>query len=291
MDLILTNKNGQTLDLLKNKNRFILKAAEALHGIETDIIETDSPYTDGSEIDDVRALPRGIELTFKLVGNVKASIDYFTSVVKSKQVVTLKEVENGKELVIKGIATIPPYTRMARSCELVLSIYCSQPYWEDLNYIVETISKKIDLLYFPSEGQYFTASGRPFGTLDTDLTKTFNNEGDVAVGMLISMVALDEVVNPRISCSSGDQNGWYMQLNLTLKSNDLLEINTTRRDKYITINGLEEYEGEPILNYLEFNGYDWLQLETGENTFSVTTEGGETNSNVYFNILYKGRYE
>ena len=289
MDLILINKNGQTLDLLKNKNRFILKAAEALHGVDTEIIENELPYTDGSTIDDVKALPRGIELTFKLVGNIKASIDYLTNVVKSKQWVTLREVENGRDIVIKGIATIPPYSRMQRSCELVLSIYCPQPYWEDIDYIVGVISEKINLLYFPTAGQYFTVEGRPFGTIDTTLEKTFNNTGDTTTGMLISIIALGEVINPRISCSTGEQNGFYMKLNITLKDDDEVQINTVKNNKYITINGLETYNGEPILNYLEWYGTDWLQLETGPNTFSVTTEGD--NSNLYFNIIYKARYE
>ena len=217
MELILTNKNGQSLDLLRNKNRFILKSAEALHGIDTEILESKGAYTDGSSIDDVKALPRGIELTFKLIGNIKASIDYFTNVVKSKQYVSLVEKENGREITIKGIATIPPYTRMAQSCEIVLSIYCPQPYWEDINNIVGVIAEKIDLLYFPEMGLHFTETGRPFGTIDTTLEKTFNNNGDVKVGMLISIIALGEVTNPRISCSTGEQNGFYMKLNVTLK--------------------------------------------------------------------------
>lgn len=289
MKLLLKNKNNQTLDLLNNRNRFILKAADALHGIETDISESESPYTDGAEIESVKALPRGIELTFKLVGDVKTSIDYFTSIVKSKQLVTLIEEENGKQLIINGVATIPPYTRMLRSCELILAIYCGQPYWEDLNYIVGVISEKIDLLYFPVDGQYFTETGRPFGVIDTDLEKTFINEGDVNVGMLITLIALGSITKPRISCSSGEQNGWYMQLNLTLAANDVVEISTIRGNKYITINGSEYINGDPILNKLEFVGNDWLQLEQGDNKFNITAASGI--SNAYFNIMYKGRYE
>lgn len=288
--LLLINKNNQTLDLLNNRNRFILTKADALHGIDTQFSESDSPYMDGSIIEDVKALPRGIELVFKLIGNVKESIDFITSIVKSKQLVTLREIEGDKDIVIKGYATIPPYTRMLQSCELTLSIYCGQPYWEDAQLIIETISEVIDLLYFPVEGQYFTTNGRPFGVISTELAKTFENDGDVAVGMLLNLIALGEVVNPKISCSSGEQNGWYMKLNLTLKSNDELKINTVKGDKYITINGLEEYNGEPILNYLEFSGNDWLQLETGINTFTVSTDNN-TNRNVYFNVNYKARYE
>lgn len=291
MKLSIINKNNEILDLLNNTNKFILFKAEALHGIETDISESESSYMDGSNIDIVKALPRGIELTFKLVGEVKDSINFFTKYIKSKQFVTLREIEDDKDIIIKGVATIPPYSRMLQDCELTLTIYCGQPYWEDINYVVEIISEKIDLLFFPINGQYFTSIGRPFGVIDTSLEKTFINKGDVSVGMLLSLVALGMVTKPRISCSSGEQNGWYMQLNLTLQSNDEVKINTVKGNKYITINGSDSYNGKPILSYLEFKGLDWLQLETGANTFNVSTSGGATNSNVYFNINYKARYE
>lgn len=291
MELTITNKNNQVLDLLNNKDKIILFKAEALHGIETDISESESPYMDGSTIEQVKALPRGIELSFKLKAPVKESINFITNIIKSKQVVTLREEDGNKDIVIKGIVTIPPYTRMLQSCELTLSIYCGQPYWEDINYMAEVISEKIDLLYFPVEGQYFTTDGRPFGLIDTSLEKTFTNDGDVSVGMLLTLTALGTVTNPRISCSSGDQNGWYMQLNLTLQTYDEVKINTVKGNKYITINGETTYNGEPILNFLEFKGQDWLQLEQGSNTFNVSTEDGATNSNVHFNINYKGRYE
>lgn len=291
MKLTLINKNNQILDLLNNKDKFILSAAEGLHGIETDIAESETPYTDGATIESVKALPRGIELVFTLRGNIKASIDYFTSIVKSKQFVTLREVEGERDITIKGVATIPPYYRMMRTCKITLSVYCGQPYWEDVAHMVEAISEYIDLLNFPMEGQYFTEIGRPFGEIDTDLTKTFENKSDTAVGMLINLVAMGEVVNPRISCDTGEQKGWYMQLNISLQEDDELEISTVKGNKYITINGVETYNGEPIINALEWYGEDWLQLETGENTFNVSTEGGETNSNVYFSLIYKGRYE
>lgn len=289
MRLLLINKNNQMLDLLNNRNRFKLVGVEALHGIETDISESESPYMDGVNIDGVKALPRGIELTFKLVGNVKESIEYFTSIVKSKQFVTLREIEDERDITIKGVATIPPYTRMLRSCSIVLTIYCGQPYWETIDYIVGVISDTIDLLHFPTEGQYFTEKGRPFGAIDTSLEKTFTNEGDTSVGMRMSIVALGSVTSPRISCSSGEQNGWYMQLNLSLKANDELIINTVKGDKYITLNGEPTYNGEPILNYLDFLGNDWLQLEQGENTFNITADKGSEYA--YFSILYKARYE
>lgn len=295
MELILINKNGEQLDLLNNAQYFVMSKCEALHGIDTDIQTISSPYLDGTIVEGVKALPRGISMTFKVIPNVKESIDFFTSVVKSKQYVTLQLTEKGNTTTIKGIATIPPYTRMMSMCEIQLDIYCNQPYWEDLNQVVAAISMYIDLLYFPmATGQYFTEYGRPFGALDVNATKTFTNDGDVSVGMNIKITALDQIENPCIACSTGEQYGWYMWLNLTLQQNDEVEINTVRGNKYIKINGSTIYNGQPVLSYLNFNGTDWLQLETGENTFNVGTfSDGQVipSDDVYFTITYRRRYE
>lgn len=289
MKLILTNKNNQTLDLLNNLNKFVLISAEGLHGVETDFQETESPYFDGVSIENTKALARGIELTFKIVGDVKESISFFTNIVKSKQVVRLTEVEDDKEIFIEGIATIPPYSRMSAFCELTLSIYCGQPYWQDLQRMVGAIASSLDLLNFPSEGQYFIEYGRPFGVIDTSLEKTFVNDGDTSVGMIISINARGEVVNPRIVCSSGSQVGWFIQVDLTLQEGDELVINTNKGEKSITINALDTYNEQPILNYLKFNGKDWLQLETGENTFYMVASQGKDLA--YFTIQYRRKYE
>lgn len=289
MQLVLINKNGEQLDLLNNRQYFIMTSCNALHGIDTDISTIDSPYIDGATIENVKAMPRGISMTFKVMPNIKDSIDFFTNIVKSKQFVTLQQTEGEQQMTIKGVATVPPYSRMMAACEIQLDIYCGQPYWEDLQAVIAAISTYIDLLYFPQDGQYFTPTGRPFGAIDLSLEKTFENDGDVAVGMNILITALNTVSNPRISCSSGEQNGFYMQLNVTLQENDEVEINTTRGNKYIKINGSETFNGQPVLSYLTFVGTDWLQLETGKNTFNVTASTGE--DDVYFTITYKRRYE
>ena len=289
MELILTNKNGQTLDLLNSREHIILKKSDALHGIETDIATAENPYIDGTIIENVRALPRGISLTFLLIPDIRESIDFFTAIVKSKQYVTLTERENGREIKIKGVATIPPYTRMMAQCEIVLDIYCGQPYWEDLQAVIEDIGMILPLLYFPTDGQYFEQAGRPFGVIDLSLEKSFTNDGDAAVGMRILVTALGEVTNPRISCSTGEQNGWWMELGLTLSTNDEVEIITTHGEKRITINGSTTYGGAPVLSYLTFNGADWLQMETGENKFNVTATAGA--DDMFFTISFKRRWE
>lgn len=294
MQLILINKNNETIDLLNNRDKFVLSACESLHGIDTEIQEISSPYLDGTQIEGVKALSRGISMTFKLIPDIKDSIEFFTSVVKSKQFVTLQETEKGNTITIQGVAKIPPYTRMMAMCEIQLDIYCGQPYWEDLNQVVADISMFIPLWHLVNTGQWFLPIGRSLGIVDTNATKTFTNDGDAEVGMNIVISILNEVDNVAIGCSTGNQNGNYMVINTPLNTYDEIEINTVRGNKYIKINGETEYNGQPVLSYLEFNGKDWLQLETGDNTFKIgewTNNSIVPSSNFYFTITYKRRYE
>lgn len=296
--LRFVNKQGQVLDLLKNPDKFILIGAEQLHGVELSYSENESPYVDGSSIDNVRAMPRGILLTFALRGDIDASREYFKSFIKSKQIGSLIETkEDNKEIIINGIARIPPYTHMEQSTKIELELYCGQPYWEDLEYLVETISEVVALLHFPIQGIPFgiinpdtnEVKGRPFGEISKSKEDEIFNDGDTSVGMTIEIVALSEIHNPKISCSTGEQNGWYMKLNVTMQANDIITIETTKGAKSIKYNGNNTINGVPVLSLLEFNGSDWLQLETGNNKFNVLSD--DTAFDAYFNIFAKRRYE
>lgn len=289
MELTYTNFNNDRLDLLNNQDHFVLIAAEGLHGVDLDYSESDSPYMDGTDINNVRALPRGIILTFQLIGDVQEAIDLFTSVVKSKQTAILTETdENGREITVKGYVNIPPYTRLSAACLIQLEMNCGQPYWEDVLTMVTVISDTIPLLYFPMQGRGITAVGIPFGEINVDREKTIVNSGDTSVGMTIQIVATNNTSNPRISCSTGKQNGWYMQINIDLQSTDVITISTHKGNKYITLNGSLYYGNTPILSLLTIVGDDWLQLEQGKNTFNITASD---DTKLYFELTYKRRYE
>lgn len=289
MELIFENKSGQRLDLLNNRKYFKLTAAEGLHGVDVEFSESESANVDGSTVENARALPRGIALKFAMQGDVEAGLDLFHGVIKSKQVGKLIKTENERETKVQGRVTIPPYSRLENPVTVELQLYCGQPYWEDVQELVGTISEIVDLLYFPEAGRGFPEEGVPFGGLNIEKTQTITNDGDTSVGLTIVINALGEVKNPRIACSSGEQNGFYLRLNTTLNDGDEVIISTHKGAKSITINGSAYKNGVPIYSLLEYVSEDWLQLETGANVFNITsdTEGAR----VYFYIYFSRRWE
>lgn len=266
---------------------------DQLHGVDNEFATSTSPYFDGDYVNHTRTSPRTITLTYNLIPPIEDSLNYFNSIVKSKQKATLVETkEDGTQIKIEGIVTVPPYTRLSDMCSIQIQMYCSKPYWKDVQAIVEDISNVINLHYFPYSnaealqsldgGLAFPENGIAFGLIDTDAIKGFTNNGTKEVGMIIEIVALSTVTNPRISKVNTTEDE-YIGVNMTLEQGDWIRINTNKGEKSVT-----NADGE-IYNEVIYSGNDWLQLDTGYNELSITSEEGT--GNMYFTIYFNQEWQ
>lgn len=285
IDLQFINAAGDTMNAIHNEYMTLIEV-EGLHGVDNEMSSSTSPYFDGDFVDHVRTNPRTIALTYHLTTPIPDALRYFNRIVKSKQKATLIETqEDGKQIKIEGIVTVPTYSRWSNAVAVQIQLYCSKPYWKDVAELIEELTGILDLHYFPFEtaekleakdgGLAFPEEGVPFGAIETDTTKVILNDGDIPVGAKITIVALDTVTNPVIM---NNTTGDWLQINATLNSGDYVEINTERGEKEIVSNN-------PSVdwNSISYNGSDWLQLATGYNELTgSTSEAG--NNNIYFSI-------
>lgn len=332
IELKFINSRDEEMNALYN-DYMTITAIDALHGVDNEFSSSTSPYFDGDIVDHIRTNPRTITLTYALkTGTIRTtegikrisiedSLNYFNSIVKSKQKATLIETTStGDKITIEGIVTVPPYTRVSEQVAVQIQLYCSDPYWEDVVTIVTDISDTIDKHCYPYEseesllanegGLCFTStldddgnlvvdgsytdirngntySGLVFGEENTDLTKVISNEGDVPVGMVIEIVALGTVINPRLTRDSfnwigvGDEDK-----EVVLLDGDYIRISTVRGDKYIKSNRVDIDNNISLIRY---TGNDWLQLETGDNElYSGADEGSQ---NIYFSVFHKRKWQ
>ena len=297
IQLEFINAKGLSMNAIYNEYMTITDC-EGLHGVDVEMSSSTSPYFDGDQVDHMRVSPRNITLTYHLHTPIEQSLKYFNSIVKSKQKATLIETkEDGTKISIEGIVTLPPYTRLSDATAVQIQLYCSQPYWQDLNTIIEDIANVINLHYFPFDnevalsnldgGLAFPEDGVAFGEYDEEGAKVFYNNGDEAVGMVIEIMALQTIVNPRISKVSTDEDE-YIGAEITLNSGEWVRINTNKGEKHI-----EDGNGE-LFNEVVYSGNDWLQLDPGYNELSISAknEDGETITNgMYFTVRYKQKWQ
>lgn len=219
-----------------------------------------------------------LDLTIRPDVDVQQAREHILRYLKPKQPATLMMSYdlNGAEQnrqIIGRISRIE-MPRFTDKVAAQITLYCSQPYWEDAEFIIKYISDILDLHHF----EIAWPEPLPMGVYDMSRVREFSNNGDAAVGMIISIIAQGVVVNPAIY---NNATGEYIGIDDTLNVGDEVVINTIRGQKGITKNGTN------VLSKLRA-GSTWLQLDVGSNIFQV--DAGSGAGNMYFTLIFKQSY-
>lgn len=245
---------------------------------------------DGDDVNNTQTQPRPIILSLQIRDgvNVEDAKRSILRVVKSKQRGSLVWEQNNKTLTITGVVESVEMPRFAKGIVMQVALHCEQPYWEDIDYIIQQIDEAIRLHYFTAvDGDmlYFPESGIPLGEYDVSRTRNFHNAGDVAVGMEIEILAYKTVTNPIIYDTDGNFFGVGYGTGIkkvVMHEGDIIRITTHKGNKTLTMNGTS------ILGRLKPNS-TWLQMQAGDNTFSINSEETATD-NMTFSLVYKQRF-
>lgn len=288
MELVYISKWGGTLDLVHN-NMFWLVNADGITQADTDVATIVIGGIDGDIINNIQAQPRSIifDLRIKPDVNVETAKRAILQIIKLKQSCTLQWTQNGRTFTIDGVVDYVTMPRFNNAVTMQVSIHCSQPFWEDLQDVLTEINQYKDLHYFtdnPHDMLYFPAEGIPFGEYDTSRTRTFENTGDVSVGMVIEILAYDTVTNPIIYDQNGNFFGvGYGDKSVTMAAGDKIVIDTKAGEKSVKLNGTTN-----LLDKIKPRS-TWLQLAAGVNEFSINSDDAST-ENMAFTLIYKQRY-
>ena len=209
-------------------------------------------------------------------------------VVKIKQRGSLEWTQNERTLSISGIVEEVEMPRWKNKVVMQITLRCDQPFWEDAEYIVQQISEAIDLHYFTNSANdmlYFPAEGIALGEYDTIRTRNFHNDGDVSVGLEISIVALGKVTNPIIYDGNGNFFGIGYgegERKVVMELGDNIVVKTHKGRKSVTMGSVN------LLPKIRPQS-TWLQMAAGDNIFTINSDD-DSLTNMKFSIIYKQRY-
>lgn len=279
--LYYVGANGSQIDLFRNPY-FDLTNVDGMTGVANDIAASTTPSMDGDKINNIQTQPRGIVLDLRIKDcvSVEEAKRYILRSVKPKQKGKLVLNQAGRELSISGVVEAISMPRFEQEITMQVTMYCSNPYWQDVDYVLLEISRVLNMHYFPIDvgGLAFPVEGVVMGEYDLNMTRTYTNDGDAECGMIITIVALANVTNPAIYKPDGS----FIGVNDNMALGDEIIINTNRGEKGITKNGAN------ILSKI-MPGSTFIQLETGDNELTINSDG-ETEGNVYFTLSFKRRF-
>lgn len=245
---------------------------------------------DGDTVSNMQAdfRPLIFDLRFKSGVDVEEAKRRILRVIKLKQNGTIAWEQNGRTVEISGKVEKIDMPRWANGIVMQVEMHCEQPFWEDIEAVVEQISEAISLHYFTddlTDMLYFTEDGIAFGEYDTTRSKDFYNEGDVSVGLEIDIIALARVTNPIIYDADGNFFGvgyGTEDKQVVMNAGDKIIITTHRGRKSVTLNGVS------IFDKIKPNSA-WLQLATGGNRYAINSDD-DALDNMAFSLIFKQRY-
>jgi hypothetical protein len=289
MKLDFISARGERLPLLNN-DLFDLVHVDGMTAAATSISSSTIGGADGDIVTNVQANARPLVLDLRVKNgvNVEDTKRAVLQVVKIKQLGTLEWAQNDRTVTISGTVESVDMPRWTNAVTMQISMYCSQPFWEDIDFVVQQISEAIDVHWFTDGATgmlHFPEEGIPLGEYATIRTKQFYNRGDVAAGLEISIVAFDTVTNPIIYDGQGNFFGVGYgdgAKRVRMAAGDNVVITTHKGKKDIKLNG------KSILAKLRPQS-TWLQLAAGDNLFTINSED-ESITNMTFSLVYKQRY-
>ena len=289
LDLAFISKRGDEINLINN-DYFQVFDVEGMTSFSSSVSSAVVGGMDGDTVNSITAQPRPLTLYLwiKNTVEVEAVKRFIMRYFIPKQEGKLRWTQDGRTLVISGIVDSIDMPRWKNGIVMLVSMHCEQPFWEDIDAVIQSIGDAINLHYFTndiSDMLYFTSAGRPLGEIDIYRQRDIFNDGDIRIGFEISITAIETVTNPIIRSATGEffgvgyGDGSYK---LVMQPGDVLKISTVRRNKTVTLNG------KNILQKVKPFSI-WLQLEPGDNSFSVSSDD-DSISNLYFEMSYKRRY-
>ena len=272
------NSNEESINFSEDYP-YILQTFEGIGGVKTAIQKQKSINQDGESYLDNYLEPRYITLQITLVAKNTAEMSSIRSrllkVLNPKLGLGILRYEVGNNIKeLKALAEFAPdffpeeEFRDTRQ-KAFLSLYCPNPYWQDISISSEEMVTWIGGMTFPlSLPTEFAMAGE----------KIINiiNSGDVETPITLEISGT--ATNPKVM---NTLTGEYIKVNRTLDVGDTLIITTEFANKRVEQNGIN------VFNYIDL-GSTFFSLNAGDNILELTTD--DINDNATIKISYRNRY-
>ena len=269
---------------------FLLQDVEGIYTVDVNVFSTDNSLTDGATINGSLVRPRNIVMTLADREKHGQHRNYLYSLFKPKTegVFEYHEIDDDFEekRMIEYVVEKVESDTMGNTRQIVISLFCADPFFSDLSDTVVYMSSWIGQFEFVHE---FLAEKEELGVRQNQKLVTIYNESSLDyIGITITMEAEGNVTNPKMYHFESDS---YIQIGSTLNPfnmvmGDKIIISTLTNNKnaYLVRNGLRIVINE----YIE-EGSEYIQLVHGENSLRYSASDGEDNLLVQFS--YRNRHQ
>ena len=278
--LSIENEKGQKLELT-NRSDFYITSIDGLEPPNATINHSTVANYDGSTYNSAHIDNRDITIYLKVNTDCEKvrNLIYKYAIVKKK--LKIYFVNGIRNVYIEGIVDGLPVEYFVKKQVIAINIKCLEPFWKAKVDLLYEFSNIINNLHFPLE---LEEAGEPFSILAPVIVANIPNSGDVETGCIFKFRAIGKVINPKLyNLETND----YILLNFTMESRDQIIINTSSKQKSVTL--LRNGELTNIFNCVDRSS-SWLTLQPGINSLTYVADDDplsedENNNNTGKNLI------
>lgn len=277
------NTRNNILTLTQNEDNFQVLKITGLNPPKAQINTTKMATLDGKKFNSSTLNERNIVITVKLNGDVEKNRIRLYSFFRPKEWCKFYYKNSSRDVFIEAYTENVECDLFTNNETMQISLLCPEPYFKDIQEIIDDISKILSKFEFPFS---IDEEGIEFSTLDISKITNIHNISEMDTGVTINIDIYSHIEKLLIKNTS---TGETLTLNYQFQSNDKVIINTNKGHKSIKL--IRNAETINIFSAIE-KGSAFFRLNIGDNFFSYLADDGENDSFVHIvfrrNTLYGG---
>ena len=277
------NTRNNILTLTQNEDNFQVLKITGLNPPKAQINTTKMATLDGKKFNSSTLNERNIVITVKLNGDVEKNRIRLYSFFRPKEWCKFYYKNSSRNVFIEAYTENVECDLFTDNETMQISLLCPEPYFKDVQEIIDDISKILSKFEFPFS---IDEDGIELSTLDTSKITNIHNISEMDTGVTINIDIYSHIEKLLIKNTS---TGETLTLNYQFQSNDKVIINTNKGHKSIKL--IRNAETINIFSAIEKSSA-FFRLNIGDNFFSYLADDGENDSFVHIvfrrNTLYGG---
>lgn len=276
--LKVENAKGAILELTNNEENYQVANIDGLTPPNANVNTTSYVNGDGSSFNSSRILNREIVITVYINGDVQKNRLTLYKYFRNKEWCKIYYQDENRDVYIEGYVQTLEAPIFVQKQVAQISILCPNPYFKDIETIVQSISKVVKKFTF----QFSIDQNEPISFSELELEKVTNiiNDSESETGLIINAKFMGTV--DKLEIRNVD-NGESFIINYKFVKNDKLVINCNRGNKSVILT--REAIEYNIIPYIQ-SGSVFFQLGIGDNNFSFLADEGIDDMLVDINFKY-----
>ncbi len=276
--LKVENTRGAVLELTDNEENYQVTEISGLNPPNANINTSSYANGDGSSFNSSRIPDREIVITVYINGDIQKNRLALYKHFRNKEWCKIYYEDDLRDVFIEGYVQALDVSSFTQKQVAQISILCPNPYFKDVETIVQSISKIINNFTFP----FSINEDEPveFSTIELEKITNVINDSESETGLIINVLFMGTVNKLEIR---NVDNGKNFIIDYEFMKNDKLVINCNRGNKSVILT--REAVEYNLIPYVR-NGSTFFQLGIGDNNFSFLADDGVNDMLVDIHFKY-----